>query len=209
MRLAECAATVSYVLDFMVKTPVKAIRAFDADAYHVHNAYRSPGRLLDEGELRKPKAEVYADRYANFRHGLHFETKYIDETSAADFQGVTFAFVCVDKGSARAKIVDLLISLGIPFIDVGMGLNRKRGPISGAARATFFSVEDAEMVRTAQLVPTHDNPDDIYKTNIQIGELNALNASLAVLLYKKKLGLYVDDEPLFNLIFQVGDRDRE
>lgn len=197
--------TGSYVLDFLVKTPVKAIKAFDADAYHVHNAYRSPGRLLDEGELRRPKAEVYAARYENFRHGLQFETKYIDETSADELQGVTFAFVCVDKGSARSKIVDLLISLGIPFIDVGMGLNRKRGPISGGVRTTLFSREDAAKVRDAQLVPTHDNPDDIYKANIQIAELNALNASLAVLLYKKKLGLYVDDEPLFNMIFQVGD----
>jgi hypothetical protein len=37
-------------------------------------------------------------------------------------EGVTFAFVCVDRGSARAGIFDLLISRGIPFIDVGMGL---------------------------------------------------------------------------------------
>ncbi|WP_300303420.1 ThiF family adenylyltransferase [Ferrovibrio sp.] len=197
--------TGGYVLDFMVKTPVKAIKAFDADAYHVHNAYRSPGRLLDDGELRKTKAEVYAGRYNNFRHGLHFDAKYIDETSSGDLEGVTFAFVCVDKGSAREKIIDLLISLGIPFIDVGMGLNRKHGSISGGVRTTLFSAEDAQAVRDAQLVPTHDNPDDIYKTNIQIAELNSLNASLAVLLYKKKLGLYVDDDPFFNLIFQVGD----
>jgi len=197
--------TGSYVLDFMVKTPVKAIKAFDADAYHVHNAYRSPGRLLDDGELRSAKADVYASRYENFRHGLHFEAKYIDEESASDLEGVTFAFVCVDKGSARAKIIDLLIALNIPFIDVGMGLNRKRGPISGDVRTTLFSVTDAGKVRDARLVPTHDNPDDIYKANIQIAELNALNASLAVLLYKKKLGFYVDDEPLYNLLFRAGD----
>lgn len=197
--------TGSYVLDFMVRVPVKAIKAFDADAFHVHNAYRSPGRLLDDGELRQSKAEVYAGRYGNFRQGLQFETKFIDETSANELQGVTFAFVCVDKGSARRKIVDLLIAFKIPFVDVGMGLNRKRGPIAGAVRTTVFSVGEAERVRDAQLVPTHDNPDDIYKTNIQIAELNALNASLAVLLYKKKIGLYVDDDPLYNLVFQVGD----
>ena len=197
--------TGGYVLDFIVKTPVKTIKAFDADAYHVHNAYRSPGRLLDEGELRKTKAEVYASRYDNFRYGLHFDAKYIDETSAGDLEGVTFAFVCVDKGSARAKIVDLLISLGIPFIDVGMGLNRKNGPISGGVRTTLFSADGANAVRDARIVPTHDNLDDVYKTNIQIAELNALNASLAVLLYKKKLGFYVDDDPFFNLIFQVSD----
>ena len=37
--------TGSYILDFMAKTPVKEIRAFDFDNFHVHNAFRSPGRL--------------------------------------------------------------------------------------------------------------------------------------------------------------------
>ena len=37
--------TGSYVLDFMVKTPVAEVRAFDADRFHVHNAFRSPGHI--------------------------------------------------------------------------------------------------------------------------------------------------------------------
>ena len=128
-----------YVLDYIVKTPVKEIRAFDGDAYHVHNAFRSPGRL-DEADLGKGKAEVYQLRYDNFRHGLMLHQKYIDRTSGADLAGVTFAFVCVDKGSARAEIFDLLISLRIPFIDVGMGLNRKQGALSGTLRATLTTL---------------------------------------------------------------------
>lgn len=46
------------VLDFMVKTSVREIRAYDADGFHTHNAFRSPGRLV-EAELGKSKAEVY------------------------------------------------------------------------------------------------------------------------------------------------------
>jgi tRNA A37 threonylcarbamoyladenosine dehydratase len=34
--------TGAYVLDFLVKTPVCEIRAFDLDVYHVHSAFRSP-----------------------------------------------------------------------------------------------------------------------------------------------------------------------
>ena len=135
-----------YLLDYMVKTPVKEIRGFDGDAYHVHNAFRSPGRL-NEVDLGNGKAEVYQPRYDNFRHGLMLHQKYIDRTSAADLAGVTFAFVCVDKGSARAEIFDLLISLRIPFIDVGMGLNRKQGALSGTIRATYYSAENAANVR--------------------------------------------------------------
>ena len=54
--------TGAYVLDFLVKTPVLEIRAFDLDMFHVHNAFRSPGRL-EETELGKTKAEVYSARY--------------------------------------------------------------------------------------------------------------------------------------------------
>ena len=37
--------TGAYVLDFLVKTPVREIRAFDLDLFYVHNAFRSPGKL--------------------------------------------------------------------------------------------------------------------------------------------------------------------
>ena len=100
--------TGGYVLDFMIKTPVREIRGFDADGYHVHNSYRSPGRL-DVGELGRPKAEVYAQRYGNFREGLKLETKFIDANSGADLDRVTFAFVCVDR-VLPAMIIDLLIT---------------------------------------------------------------------------------------------------
>lgn len=170
----------------------------------MHNAFRSPGRLSD-GELGLSKAEVYAARYENFRTGLSISTKFIDASCSDDLTGVTFAFICVDKGSARAQIIDLLLSLKIPFIDVGMGLNRKRGSITGSVRATYFSENDGPKVRDQKLVPTHDTKDDIYKANIQIAELNMLNACLAVMAYKKKLGFYVDDEPSYNMLLNVGD----
>jgi len=66
--------TGSYLLDFFVKTPVKEIKAFDGDAYHVHNAFRSPGGIY-EGELGQGKAAVYHGRYQNFRGGADCRAK--------------------------------------------------------------------------------------------------------------------------------------
>lgn len=191
--------TGSYILDYLAKTPVKEIRGFDSDAYHVHNAFRSPGRL-DETDLGKGKAEVYRVRYDNFRKGLTLQQKYIDRSSVADLEGITFAFVCVDKGSARAEIFDLLIGLRIPFIDVGMGLNRKQGPLSGTIRTTYYSIEDASKVRDLQLAEMADDPNDIYRRTVQISELNALNASLAVIRYKQLRGFYLDDNTPYHLL---------
>ncbi len=197
----------AYVLDFMVKTPVREIRGFDSDDFYVHNAFRSPGRLdVEEGaELRRPKAEVYQKRYGNFRHGITIKSQFIDETSGPDLGGVTFAFVAVDKGSARKVILDLLIAKNIPFVDVGMGLKRVQDRISGTVRTTYFPRDDGQAVRDSRYVPETDPPEDVYKSNIQIAELNALNASLAVLRYKQLRGFYVGPPGAENLLFTLDN----
>jgi hypothetical protein len=196
--------TGAYVLDFLVKTPVREIRAFDGDPFHVHNAFRSPGRL-EPSELGKAKAEVYLLRHENFRTGLSVTRKFIDASCSEELKGVTFAFVCVDKGSSRAGIFDLLISKGIPFIDVGMGLKRKDGPLNGMLRTTYYSSEQGQKVRDKGLAELADAPNDLYRTNIQIGELNALNACLAVIRFKQLRGFYLQELPYYNLIFKLGD----
>lgn len=196
--------TGAYILDFLVKTPVREIRTFDLDLFYVHNAFRSPGRL-QENELGKRKSEVYYSRYENFRNGLTSEPKFIDATCSTDLDGVTFAFVCVDKGTSRAGIFDLLISMHIPFIDVGMGLNRKHGPLSGMLRTTYYSAEDGEKVREKGLAELADSPDDMYRTNIQIGELNALNACLAIIRFKQLRGFYLEELPYYHLLFGIVD----
>jgi ThiF family len=196
--------TGAYILDFMVKTPVREIRGFDKDRYFVHNAFRSPGKL-DESEVGKAKAEIYHARYDNFRTGLTIAEKFVDATCEEDFKGVTFAFVCVDKGSSRAGIFDLLMKLGIPFIDVGMGLNRKQGMLDGMLRVTYYSAERAGELRAKGLSPLTDEPNDEYRTNIQISELNALNACLAVLRFKQIRGFYFEELIHNHLLFGVGD----
>lgn len=196
--------TGGYLLDFLAKTPIREIRAFDLDPFYVHNAFRSPGRL-DAREFGRAKADVYQARYENFRNGLSITPKFLDASCGDDMDGVTFAFVCVDKGTSRAGIFDLLLSKGIPFIDVGMGLNRKKGSLNGMLRTTYYSVKDGQKVRDKGLAPEHETADDIYRTNIQISELNALNACLAVIRFKQLRGFYSEELPLYNLAFEICD----
>ena len=196
--------TGAYILDFVVKTPVREIRVFDLDQFRVHNAFRSPGRI-EQTEFGQSKAEVYRRRYDNFRTGLSATPTFIDAACSDDLDGVTFAFVCVDKGPSRAGIFDLLIAKSIPFIDVGMGLNRTKGALNGMIRATYYSAEHGQTVRVKGLAPLLDNPDDLYRTNIQISELNALNACLAVIKFKQLRGFYFEEIPYYHLLLEVGD----
>ena len=196
--------TGSYLLDFIVKTPVKEIRAFDSDLFHVHNAFRSPGRT-EEHEFNKQKAEVYGGRYVNFRNNLTTKAIFIDEESADELDGVTFAFVCVDKGASRAAIFDVLLARRIPFIDVGMGLKRRGDALSGMARLTYYSAEHGQETLEREFAELADNPEDMYRKNIQIGELNALNATLAIIRYKQIRGFYFDAKSYVHLLFDLSD----
>lgn len=198
--------TGAYILDFIAKTPVKEIRGFDGDHFQIHNGYRSPGKI-EEAEFGKQKAEVYQNRYEPFRHGISIHPKYVCADSKDDLTGVTFAFVCVDKGSSRQDIFDVLLKMNIPFIDVGMGLNKSKGAIDGMIRTTYYSKESATDMVNKKLAPTHDEPDDIYKANIQLSELNALNACLAVLRFKQLRGFYFIDEDFNNMLFTLHDLD--
>ncbi len=196
--------TGSFLLDLLIRTTVKEIRGVDHDLYYVHNVFRSPGAFRPE-ELNTKKSEVYRARYENFRSGLVFKDLAITEASEEELNGVTFAFVCVDSGSSRSAIIDLLLKKGIPFVDCGMGLNRKQGKLKGSLRATYFSKEEGHSVKAENLVPLVDHPGDEYKNNVQLGELNALNACLAIIKFKQVLGFYYEESDICHAIFEIGD----
>jgi hypothetical protein len=208
IALIGLGGTGGYLLDFLVKTPVREIRAFDVDAFYVHNAFRSPGRL-DESELGKKKVEVYGARYENFRTGLSVEPKFINASSSEELDGVTFAFVSVDKGSSRAGILEALISRKIPFIDVGLGLHRRDGRLSGMLRTTYCSVERGSTIRSEGLIELQDDANDEYRVNIQTAELNALNASLAIIRFKQLRGFYFEESSLYHHLFDTSDLKSE
>ena len=72
-------------------------------------------------------------------------------------------------------------------------------------RTTYYSAEHGQVIRDKKLAPLVDSPDDEYRTNIQISELNALNACLAVIRFKQIRGFYFEEIPYYHLLFEVGD----
>lgn len=196
--------TGSYLLDFLVRTPVREVRGFDPDRFHLHTAFRSPGGL-DVGELGLLKAEVYEARFRELRKGVSMEPLFVDASTEPDLSDVTFAFVCVDRGESRKGIIEILVARNIPFIDVGLGLGRETGPISGLIRTTYFPPGEGNAVFDAKLAPTADPPDHIYRTQMQVGELNALNACLAVIRFKQLRGFYASSGNPHQQVFDISD----
>ena len=104
-----------------------------------------------------------------------------------------FVFICIDSGKPKPPIIQRLEADGIPFIDVGMGIELVDDKLLGILRTTASTQEMRDHFK--KRVPLSDgSANDVYTKNIQVAELNALNASMAVIKWKKIFGFYVDLE---------------
>ncbi|HEY2406577.1 MAG TPA: ThiF family adenylyltransferase [Polyangiaceae bacterium] len=185
--------TGSYILDLVAKTPVSEIRLFDGDRFLNHNAFRAPGAAsIAELQVGRNKAAHFRDRYSVMRRGIVAHEEFLLESNLDLLGGLTFVFVCIDRGSAKAAIFGRLEQLGVPFVDVGMGIEVHNDQLAGILRVTASTGSKREHAH--RLVSFADGADDIYNSNVQVAELNALNAALAVLKWKKLRGFYRDLE---------------
>ena len=184
--------TGAYTLDYVAKTPVEEIHLFDADEFLQHNAFRAPGAPSIEELREKPKKVKYLESvYSKMHRGIKAHEEYIGEENVEQLRNMDFVFVCLDRGTAKKLIIEKLEEYGIPFVDVGMGIYLEDGALGGILRTTTSTPEQRDHVRDK--VPFSDGVGhNEYARNIQIAELNALNAALAVIKWKKLCGFYLD-----------------
>lgn len=183
--------TGGYVLDFVAKTPVSEIRLFDGDGFYAHNAFRAPGAAPQEA-FDKPKVEYFGSAYSAMHKGVKGYAEYLAEGNLALLDGVDFVFLCLDEPKAKGPIVRHLQEKGIPFVDTGMEVVRTEGgALGGAVRATYCSAdEEGRQVSQNYICMEGGALENMYDANIQIAELNALNAALAVIRWKRSCGYY-------------------
>jgi hypothetical protein len=188
--------TGSYALDLVVKTPVPEIHLFDKDLFQQHNAFRGPGAAsIDELRERLTKVEYWRRRYAPLRGGIFAHPYDVDESNVAELKDMTFVFLTMEGGAVKRRIVQALHAFGVPFVDVGLGVYETNGALGGIVRVTASTGARRDHVLAPGGIPfpDDDGPDD-YDRNIQIADLNALNAALAVIRWKKHAGFYSDLE---------------
>lgn len=185
--------TGSFLLDGLAKTPVKEILLYDHDILEPHNAFRFPGVLpMDIVFGRKKKTDILADIYSQFRSGVISHPERITEANVHELDHCQFVFIAVDHGPSRALVARHLIARGISFIDVGIGIGKRNDTLKlhARARVTLISPSTAHLIDT---LPVADDADDAVYGNIQLSELNALNANLALIRYKQHLQFFTDE----------------
>lgn len=183
-----------YILDLIAKTPVREIHLFDSDDFLQHNAFRAPGAAtLDTLKERPKKVDYLANQYASMRNNIIAHPVDIDEENVGLLNGMDFVFICVDGGNVKEPIVEKLEADDTPFVDVGMGIELVDDKLLGIVRVTASTPAQRDHFRN-YVGFSDGNTDDAYSQNIQIADLNALNATLAVIKWKKLFGFYADLE---------------
>lgn len=198
--------TGSYVLDALAKAPVAEIHLYDDDLFQQHNAFRSPGAASREAlEQRLTKVQRYQDLYSAMRKGVVAHEVRISEVNVDELRQFDYVFVCVDKGDVRRLIYDRLADSSAIFIDTGMDVRvtDNRDALWGTMRVTSSEPESREHV-FSHVPMAQGEEEDLYASNIQVIELNALNAMLAIIKWKKLSGFYMDDSKELSASFNTA-----
>ena len=132
----------------------------------------------------------------------------ITSQNLSDLDNMDYIFLSLDMVKPKKLIASYLIEKHIPFIDSGMGIDiQQDGKLSGLIHVTLGTPTHYEHLSAA--MGSENSDDDMYATNIQIAELNALAANLSVIKWKKMLGFYADTNHEHLSVYGVNDNDIE
>jgi len=198
--------TGAYVLDLVAKTPVANIDLWDGDVLKQHNAFRYPGAVPLEALRQAPHKVAYLTSvYAELRRNIIPHPEMITADNVQALRDFDFVFLCVDKSRVRQLVVDALEGSSATIIDVGMGVRMNAAQeLLGQCRVTVVNSDRADDA-VATLPLAGEDDDNLYATNVQVGDLNALNAYMAVEAWKKRSGFYACRSPGYLMAYATSN----
>lgn len=197
--------TGSYILDLVAKCPVRSIDLYDGDRFSSHNAFRSPGAAsLDEVRAGQIKVERFAEIYSRMKRNVVPHPYDIGPENVAELDAADFIFLAMEGGATKLAIVKALEAAGKPFVNASLGVKKPGGrdALQAIVEVNGSTPDQRDSFREKVDFGEID-PDDIYTENIQVADLNALNAAMAVLWWKKWAGVYVSSKPSFWMLFDA------
>ena len=154
------------------------------------------------GSLRK--VDYYRSKYSSLREGIYPHAVRVD--SPATFSQflaahpIDCAFVCIDQAtegdSPRQDVVYRALSAAsVPFIDSGVSITVEDGAVRGAVTTSVYG---AGSMAWKDGIPSARVEGDVpgYR-NVQLPEVNALAASLAVMEWRRRTEQYVSESSSF------------
>ena len=198
--------TGGYLLDYLAKTEVAEIHLYDEDVFNTHNAFRAPGApSIEQLNSQLFKVDYFGEIYGRMHTGIIPHRIRITKDNISELDDKDMVFICIDNPSVRNFISTYLADHNLSFIDSGMGLECSNDRLSGLVRVTEGFYGHYNHLKDAYGESVTDGEEDMYKSNIQIAELNSLAAALSIIQWKKMLGVYNDySDGSMNFIYSVS-----
>ena len=198
--------TGGYLLDYLAKTEVAEIHLYDEDVFNTHNAFRAPGAPSIEQLNSQPfKVDYFGEIYGRMHTGIIPHRIRITKDNISELNDKDMVFICIDSPSVRNFISSYLADHNLSFIDSGMGLECSNDRLSGLVRVTEGFYGHYNHLKDAYGESATNGEEDMYKSNIQIAELNSLAAALSIIQWKKMLGVYNDySDGSMNFIYSIS-----
>jgi hypothetical protein len=154
-------------------------------------------------EQQPHKTDYFKEIYGNMHRHVHSHPYNLGEQNVEELGSLDFVFIAMDSGESKRVIVDFLRDQGISFIDTGIDISRVEDSLSGMARVTLSVKGNTQTAD--QHISYNEADKDLYQSNVQTSDLNALCALSAVILWKKHLRFYKDDVQKENYLYSTGD----
>ena len=200
--------TGAYLLDLIAKVAVREIHLYDGDVFATHNAFRAPGAAsIEELSAAPYKVDYHAGRYEPLRWGIRPHRTYVTADNVDELLTMNFVFLAMDANENKKVIIDRLTESQVPFIDTGIGMVSGPTGLTGLVRITTSLPGQREHIKDGKLISYVLGPGDEYETNIQVAELNALAATLAVIAFKKKYGFYRDETRELHSLYRIDSNE--
>lgn len=195
--------TGSHILDFISRMPVAEIHLFDGDELSEDNTARSPGvvHTVAMDDASRNKAVLHAMRYASLHPNIQGFGEYIIETNVDRLARYTTVFLSIDGGKIKRRVLEVCLENEIVLVNVGMGVVKDQDDrLAGLVGVTMALPEAHDHVHQCFGLDDPVQVDDNHQTI----ELNALNAALAVIRWKKHLGIYTDKSRTLDMCYSTG-----
>ncbi len=148
--------------------------------------------------------DYYHSKYTSLRKGIHPHVVRVDSPSMfrefLSAHPIDYAFVCIDQltegDSPRQDVVYCALSAAaVPFIDSGVSITVEGRAVRGAVTTSFYN---AGSMAWKDAIPNAKVEGNVpgYR-NVQLPEVNALAASLAVMEWRRRTEQYVSESTSF------------
>lgn len=196
--------TGSYLLDYLAKLDLLEIALYDGDEFNSHNAFRAPGApTLETLGARLNKCDYFESIYSNMNKSIRCHNEMISENNIDELYRFDMVFLCIDSNMTRNFITRHLAEKNVPFIDTGLGLFNSGNAVGGNVRVTCAFEGNYDHLKDS-FGESELDEENLYQTNIQIAEMNALAASIAVIKWKQMLGFFHWYDKSLNKIFNIS-----